>query len=230
MNLADTDLVDRLIQRLSDPANADSPAVFPRDAHEAERPGLYAWWADNEGVDVLSEPLGESLPALIYAGQAGATSTLSKKERAATLRSRIGGNHLNGNIGSSTFRRTLTAVLLEPLHLQLLGPDRLDPASNREVSAWMRKHLRVAIAGVDDRATLAEVEGAVLHRLDPPLNLMGMPPTAVRARLRLLRATLSAPPVPTTPSDPQRSTDVQAKIVDNARMTLHDAMVEVLRD
>lgn len=54
----------------------------------------------------------------------------------------------------------------------------------------MRDHLRVVIAPVDDRATLAVIEGAVLERLDPPLNLMGRGHTAVRATLRDLRAGL----------------------------------------
>ena len=105
-------------------------------------------------------------------------------ERVATLRSRIGGNHLNGNVGSSTFRKTLSSVLLAPLQLHVSGKDRLDQASNRLVSMWMRRHLAVVTAQVEERSTLAQIEVAVLARLDPPLNLMGMAPTPIRARLR----------------------------------------------
>jgi hypothetical protein len=109
------------------------------------------------------------------------------------LRARIGGNHLNGNVGSSTFRKTLTAVLLDPLHLRLAGPARLDPASKTRLTAWMRSHLRVVAVPYPDRATLAAVEHAVLSRLDPPLNLMGMEPTPVRGELRQLRGALGRP-------------------------------------
>jgi hypothetical protein len=51
----------------------------------------------------------------------------------------------------------------------------------------MRSHLRLVIAPHPDRATLSEVEHAVLQRIDPPLNLMGMAPTGVRRNLRALR-------------------------------------------
>jgi GIY-YIG catalytic domain-containing protein len=111
----------------------------------------------------------------------------------ATLKIRIGGNHLNGNVGSSTFRKTLTAVLRGPLGLRLAGPNRLDPASNATLSAWMRAHLRVVTVPYPDRTTLAIVEHTVLNRLDPPLNLMGIAPTLNRAKLRQLRAELSLP-------------------------------------
>jgi hypothetical protein len=112
----------------------------------------------------------------------------------ATLRSRIGGNHLSGNAGSSTFRKTLSAALLAPLQLQVSRNDHLDEASNRAVSTWMRHHLAVVTAVVEERTSLAQVEEAVLARLDPPLNLMGMAPTPIRARLRELRRELSANP------------------------------------
>ena len=112
----------------------------------------------------------------------------------ATLQSRIGGNHLNGNAGSSTFRETLSSVLLVPLQLQLSGQDRLDEASNRSVSMWMRRHLAVVTVQIEERSTLAEIEKVVLARLDPPLNLMGMAPTPIRARLRELRRELNANP------------------------------------
>ena len=74
-----------------------------------------------------------------------------------TLRSRIGGNHLNGNAGSSTFRKTLSALLRDPLRLTLLRKDRLDQVSNEAVSAWTRHHLAVATVPFDHRGVLSEV-------------------------------------------------------------------------
>jgi hypothetical protein len=182
--------VEMLVRRLTDRSAAQPAGSFPVDPAEADHPGLYAWWADDDGLATLSTAFGTPLPPLIYAGQAGATSSKSGTERAATLRSRIGGNHLRGNVSSSTFRKTLTAVLRQPLDLAVNDRGRLERDANARVSEWMRTHLSIVIAPVDDRATLAAVETAVLHRLDPPLNLMGMPPTPVRKRLSQLRGEL----------------------------------------
>jgi hypothetical protein len=228
-------LVGELVQHLGDDANAESARSFPRDAARAERPGLYAWWVDDEGRSILETSIGGNLSALIYAGQAGATSARSLTERSATLRSRITGNHLNGNIGSSTFRKTLTALLKEPLDLRVAGARKLDIASNAKVSAWMRDHLQVATVPVDDRGTLLAIEEGVLRRLNPPLNLMGMAPSPERRRLSALRAILGSldgnehtkeknasklPPESITPASSGHSSS----------LTLHEAMVEGLRD
>jgi GIY-YIG catalytic domain-containing protein len=182
-----------IVDHLSDPLNARSPgdaqgllASIPDEA------GLYSWWADAEGLRELSAPFGVTLPRLVYAGQAGAASTRTGAASTATLRSRIGGNHLNGNIRSSTFRRTLAAVLHEALALRLVAGGRLDGPSNQLLSAWIRAHLSVAWVQCPDRGTLAALEDAVLRRLDPPLNLQGMPDTAVRLRLRGLRRGLGS--------------------------------------
>jgi len=110
----------------------------------------------------------------------------------ATLRSRIGGNHLNGNIRSSTFRFTLAAALREPLALQLGPGGRLDASSNQELSRWIRRHLSLACVAWRERATLSGLEHAVLERIDPPLNLTGMTTTALRRRLRDLRRDLKS--------------------------------------
>jgi hypothetical protein len=182
--------VEILVARLADPDNVHSAATFQRHDHDLDHAGLYSWWGDEEGLAVLSSPFAIALPPLIYAGQAGATSTRSRAERVATLRSRIGSNHLNGNVESSTFRKTLTAILLKPLDLRLARPGRLEPDSNKRVSAWMRCHLRIAIVPFDDRAELARLERAVLARLDPPFNLDGMPASPTRARLSDLRSAL----------------------------------------
>ena len=83
---------------------------------------------------------------------------------------------------------------MAPLELHLSGKDRLDKISNRSVSMWMRRHLAIVTVQVEERSTLAEIEEAVLARLDPPLNLMGMALTPIRAHLRELRRGLNANP------------------------------------
>lgn len=83
---------------------------WPGDLERIDQPGLYSWWVDRAGAGDLSQGLGERVDAgRIYAGQTGATKWPSGKAGKATLRSRIGGNHLNGRIRGSTFRLTLAA-------------------------------------------------------------------------------------------------------------------------
>lgn len=191
MTVIDEALISDVVNRLNDPSLAEPAARFPRDPQRVANAGLYSWWADDEGRSTLGEPFGFTLPALIYAGQTGATSSKARVERSATLRTRISVNHLNGNAGSSTFRKTLSALLLDPLQLNVQGEDQLDQVSNNAVSAWMRHHLAVATVPFDDRDVLIEVEEVILERLDPPLNLMGMPSTPVRRRLKELRRNLN---------------------------------------
>lgn len=183
--------VQRATEILRDPMRTKPARAFPDGQPDVDHAGLYAWSVDLDGGAVLSLAFDATLPELIYAGQAGATSSRAGVERSATLRSRITGNHLRGNIGSSTFRKTLTAALFEPLGLRLERPGKLDAESNAVVSEWMRAHLRIATFACPDRATLATLEHDVLKELDPPLNLMGMPPTATRKQLKALRRHLS---------------------------------------
>jgi putative restriction endonuclease len=182
------DDVRRAASVLTDPSNALPASGFPNGRSDAALPGLYAWWIDEAGRGVLASTFGTDFPPLIYAGQAGASTAKAKIERGATLQSRIQGNHLTGNVSSSTFRKTLTTVLREPLGLTIHANGKLDKADNQRVSAWMREHLRIAIFGWTDRSTLIHLEEAVLAELDPPLNLMGMKPTPVRQQLRRMRA------------------------------------------
>lgn len=62
--------------------------------------------------------------------------------------------------------------------------------AERTLSAWMGQHLGLIAHPVADRHLLAGLEMAVLRSIDPPLNLQGMPPTAVRRTLSVLRSTL----------------------------------------
>jgi len=172
---------------LTDVANACPASRFSQTLEGVDQPGLYSWWVDEEGAEVVARPFGATIGPLIYAGQAGATSTRSAKESTATLLSRIQGNHLRGNVGSSTFRQTLTAILRESLALQLAAPKKLTPASNKAVSDWMRAHMSVVTVACGDRSKLRTLEKQVLDLLEPPLNLEGMKVTEVRRQLSALR-------------------------------------------
>lgn len=179
-----------IIVALDRAVNAVSPRSFPLDRSEAARPGMYAWWGDDEALRVLGAELGADLPALLYVGQAGATKWPSGKRSSATLASRIGGQHIRGNARSSTFRLTISSLLLRRLRLVPIAGGKLDPASNARVSTWIADHLSVAIAPYDDRDTLAVVEAEVVRHLDPPLNLGHCLPSHARTRLSELRRVL----------------------------------------
>ena len=183
--------VRRLVALLSDPTRSEPPRAFPTDSTAADRPGLYSWWADAEARDLFLQASGFPVGRLLYAGQAGATKWPSGIRSTATLKSRIRGNHLRGNLSSSTFRLTISALLYEPLNLRLAKPGRLVLEDNRTVSEWIKRHLRVAIASLEDRDSLHRVEHAVLDALDPPLNLDGRPPTDLRRRLTELRKAIA---------------------------------------
>jgi hypothetical protein len=184
---------EQIIFRLTDPTLAVEPRAFPADRAAAGRRGMYSWWADDAGRTLLGEELEAELPPLIYVGQAGATKWPSGRRSTATLGSRIGGNHIRGNIGSSTFRLTISALLQRRLALVALPAGRLDASSNRRVSDWIAAHLRVAVAPYDDRDTLGAVEQEVVATLDAPLNLGHCLPSRARVRLKALRGALRHP-------------------------------------
>jgi hypothetical protein len=149
--------------------------------------GLYTWWADASGAQDLTDGLGARVATgLIYAGQTGGT-TVGGVMRIATLRSRIGGNHLRGRIRGSTFRFTLCAALMRPLRLVADGPKRLTADSEAKLSAWMAAHLSVSTVVINDRGSVIKFEHELLRHLDPPLNLDGVPFTPLRSQVARLR-------------------------------------------
>ncbi len=182
---------DEIIAFLGRPTNAVGPRWFPPDHNAAARPGMYAWWGDDEALGVLGEELATQLPALLYVGQAGATKWPSGKRSSATLASRVGGQHIRGNARSSTFRLTISSLLVRQLRLVPVAGGKLDPPSNARVSAWIADHVRVTIAPYDDRDTLGVVEAEVVRRHDPPLNLGHCLPSHARARLSEIRRALA---------------------------------------
>ena len=102
--------------------------------------------------------------------------------------SRIGRNHLGGNIYGSTFRWTLAALLKDALSLIPVGRRVMEAGCEDRLSSWMREHLDVAVAEVEDRSILGGLETEALLLLDPPLNLQKMPPTTIRQRLSQRRS------------------------------------------
>jgi hypothetical protein len=167
-------------------------ADWPGAARGLDHAGLYAWWVDAMGAEHLTRGLGQQVRAgRIYAGLTGATKWPSGKTGNATLGARIGRNHLRGNVGSSTFRLTLAAALFRPLALAVSEPKKLGRASEQLLSEWMHKHLTVALHPFAERNALGDLEVRVLSRLDPPLNLEGMGPSALRSALEAARRSIA---------------------------------------
>lgn len=158
MTPIDPRTIEQLIAAPTDIGQAQTLTDFPSDLQVASRPGIYSWWSDETARAVIGEQLGLPIPPLVYAGQAGATRWPSGTKSTAILASRIRGNHINGNASSSTFRLTLSALLLRPLDLTVLKPGRLAPEDRKLVSNWIKNHLRVVILPYDDRDSLSQVE------------------------------------------------------------------------
>jgi hypothetical protein len=126
---------------------------------------VYAWFLDDRSA----------LPTLPDQGRdpiyVGISSNLSQRGDETHFRS--------GESGFSTLRRSLGALLKDELRLSAQprgtgsSPQnyrcyRFDDAGEERLTAWMRSHLRVGIAAVDDPEA---VETELILLGQPPLNL-----------------------------------------------------------
>lgn len=186
----------RVATCLGDRSRIIKASEFPGAARDADKPGLYSWWANRDALALIRATLSEevddfaTLPRFearspIYVGQAGATKR--GKTPKATLESRIRNNHISGSLKNSTFRLTLTAILVGPLKLSVVGPKKFAEGHNRMLSQWIRQHLSVAIVPWEDRDTLLCLERRALKRLTPPLNLNDIPEDPFRNAIMRLR-------------------------------------------
>jgi hypothetical protein len=176
--------VTTIVQALQRPAApvADvlqSPELLPAAS------GFYGWWSHKgalPGVPYVPHPHDEQL-SLLYVGISPARETSRQ-----TIRSRVFGNHLNGNVGSSTFRFVLAALLLDQLdlHPYLRGTKvALSAHENTRLSSWQREHLLLTSC---PRERPWEIEGEVIGRLGPPLNSVGNAAHAFYTTVRAARA------------------------------------------
>jgi hypothetical protein len=78
-------------------------------------------------------------------------------------------DHCAGNIGASTFRFSLAALLRENLRLlPKPGHNRARILNEDALSGWIRSNCRLSVAMAD---TPWVVEEAVIRQLNPPLNI-----------------------------------------------------------
>ncbi len=174
----------------------------PEDGGLPERSGLYAWWMSPGAVPDVKGPEHPAAPfELLYVGIAAKNA-----ESRATLRSRIRGQHLAGNIGSSTFRQSLAALLFQEQRWTTRwsgSRTQLSPEDNRALSVWQREHLRLAWV---ERPRPWVVEARVIDLMRPPLNLAGNASHPLYGQLKHLRVKLrdSAAPEPGFTGAPAR--------------------------
>jgi hypothetical protein len=134
------------------------------------KPGFYAWWM-KEGAIAGIPPCPHTIEAglhLLYVGIAP-----SRKTSSATIRARVIGNHIRGNTGSSTFRLTLASLLFElEKYQRKRTSDRviLVAEDNQRLTHWQRENLRLTWA---EHPNPFRIEGEIIERLKPPLNLAG---------------------------------------------------------
>jgi hypothetical protein len=130
-------------------------------------PGFYCWWSRRgalAGLPHVPHPIDRQL-SLLYVGISPARETSRQ-----TVRSRVLGNHLNGNVGSSTFRFVLAALLIDALELDPYLHNRkvaLCADDNARLSGWQREHLLLTSCA---RERPWEIEREVIAQLGPPLN------------------------------------------------------------
>lgn len=132
-----------------------------------EEPGIYAWWTDLPSP--LSHVPSSELPfgwGLLYCGVAPRNAN-----SAATLRSRVLKQHVNGTIGSSTFRRALTAFMWEDFgwspYLTDGGKLALPPDENDDLTRWISENPKVSWLVVREPW---RYEREPIDSLSPPLN------------------------------------------------------------
>ena len=159
---------DQVVEVLRGPLRTIAEAHRPpANAGLPEKHGVYAWWMTPGAISAVQGPSHPSEPyELLYVG-------ISPKRASskATVRSRIRGQHLGGNIGSSTFRQSLAALLFEQEGWRTRwsgSRTQLVPEHNYALSHWQREHLRVTWV---ERHQPPKVKGRVITLMQPPLNL-----------------------------------------------------------
>lgn len=167
------------------------------DRIAAGRPGLYALYASAQTWRDLG--LGSPPdPRPLYVGKAEGTLAARDLETHFGMRDRKD----QSPTGSSTVRRSLAALLTEargyravprnpknPSHFAEYGLSEPDDA---DLSAWMRRRLRIALWPHDATDELEDVETGVLQHWRPALNLRKVE-TPWRAQVKAARAVLNAP-------------------------------------
>jgi hypothetical protein len=181
--------MDEAIVHAALAAFANGPRHTAKEALRAvpNEAGLYAVHGDLLAVGELA------------AGAVGHPLYVGKAERSLVGRD-LHTHFATGKTGSSILRRTLAALLREPLELRavprnLARPDgsanySLESSGDARLTEWMHARLRLSVWVRPDGAILDEAETAVLNALRLPLNLAKMGSLGDR-RVKAARAAMA---------------------------------------
>lgn len=185
-------------ERLSQAAEDALRALgrVPRRARAADvpnAPGIYAIWAEGAVIEQLGiGSQGRAAP--IYIGKA------ERSLRDRDLRAHFGVDDAKARSGSSTLRRSLSALLADELKLRPVPREKtaddasrgfsLHPEDEGRLSAWMQDRLELTTWALPTALgiRLTDVESRVIRHWDPPLNIVHA--TTSRTALRAARAAL----------------------------------------
>jgi hypothetical protein len=146
-------------------------ALAPSAAQPPSSPGFYAWWCREEQLgDAFPNIPKENRPpvptawSLLYVGISPSGPTSSRN-----IAIRLAKNHAGGNIGGSTFRQSLAALLTGSLGLEpRRGSGRSRLVSEVPLSRWIESACGVTFATAERPW---EFETDVIAILNPPLNI-----------------------------------------------------------
>lgn len=144
------------------------------EEHVPAVPGLYAVYGTRVAWTALGLNEADSTRPL-YVGKAE-DSFVSRDLRT---------HFVSGRTGQSTVRRSFAALLRNSfeLHAMPRNPrkpsdfDRfgLSPGSDERLTTWIWEHLSLAVWPTSGDVELINIEGLVVRRLDPPLNIVYLP-------------------------------------------------------
>lgn len=151
--------------------------------------GFYTWWCKRGALPHVPSRPHPTFPGynVLYVGIAP-----SGPSSRSTLRSRVIGNHLRGNIAASTFRLTLACLLRAQLELTPLRTKTkvvLPFPQNQQLNAWQETNLMLTWHAVPRPW---ELEPAVICSIAPPLNLDDNAADPFYATLKTLRRAFRA--------------------------------------
>jgi hypothetical protein len=164
------------------------PTRLPLDKDKLpDGSGFYCWWSRSGSI-----PLVPSRPHPVEAGfdvlYVGIAP--SGEQSTSTVRRRVWGNHLRGNIAASTFRLTLASFLREQLELVPIKSNKktvLTSDHNKALSRWQVENLALTCHEVEAPWLL---EAGVIAAMRPPLNIDDNHADTFCATVQRMRTTL----------------------------------------
>jgi GIY-YIG catalytic domain len=118
-------------------------------------------------IPAVHPPSASAAWALLYVGIAPKRPSSTGVDR--TIATRISKDHRGGNIGGSTFRQSLAALLLAPLGLVAKsGHGRARLVDEKPLSTWIDTNCALTTATTAKPWT---IEDTVIRELRAPLNL-----------------------------------------------------------